>query len=119
MRWRNLLFILLVALAGCKEEKLALGEPAPQLAAFDSQGHEAKLDAWQGKGVYLNFWSVSCGGCMAEMHTLEKLSQQWGDKLVVVAVKKPIKVQQVAVVQEVELLMMELQAQVTKAVTLQ
>jgi len=86
MRWRNLLFILLVALAGCKEEKLALGEPAPQLAAFDSLGHEAKLDAWQGKGVYLNFWSVSCGGCMAEMHTLEKLSQQWGDKLVVVAV---------------------------------
>ena len=86
MRWRSLLFILLAALNGCKEEKLALGEPAPQLAAFDSQGKEATLAQWQGKGVYLNFWSVNCGGCMAEMHTLEKLSKQWGDKLVVVAV---------------------------------
>lgn len=86
MRWRSLLFILLVALAGCKEEKLALGKPAPQLAAFDSQGNKATLAQWQGKSVYLNFWSASCGGCMAEMQSLEKLSQQWRDKLVVVAV---------------------------------
>lgn len=86
MRWRDGLFVLLVALTGCKEEKLALGEPAPALAAFDTQGNEATLERWQGKGVYLNFWSASCGGCLAEMHTLEKLSQQWGDKLVVVAV---------------------------------
>lgn len=86
MRWRNGVFVLLVLLTGCKEEKLALGEPAPALAAFDIQGQQATLARWQGKGVYLNFWSASCGGCLAEMHTLEKLSQQWGDKLVVVAV---------------------------------
>lgn len=86
MRWRDGLFVLLVALTGCKEEKLALGEPAPALAAFDTQGREATLARWQGKGVYLNFWSASCGGCLAEMETLEKLSKQWGEKLVVVAV---------------------------------
>lgn len=86
MLWRNALFVLLIALSGCKEEKLSLGEPAPALAAFDAQGRQATLERWQGKGVYLNFWSASCGGCLAQMRTLEKLSQQWGDKLVVVAV---------------------------------
>ncbi|MFS2222305.1 TlpA family protein disulfide reductase [Pantoea sp. B65] len=86
MRWREGLLLLLVLLAGCKEEKLTLGATAPALAAFDAQGNQTSLDRWQGKGVYLNFWSASCGGCLAEMHSLEKLSQQWGDKLVVVAI---------------------------------
>ncbi|HHU8902760.1 TPA: TlpA family protein disulfide reductase, partial [Escherichia coli] len=34
----------------------------------------------------LNFWSAGCGGCLAEMDTLEALSKKWGDKVVVVAV---------------------------------
>ena len=36
--------------------------------------------------MYLNFWSAGCGGCLAEMDTLEALSKKWGDKVVVVAV---------------------------------
>ncbi len=36
--------------------------------------------------MYLNFWSSSCGGCLAEMDTLQALSQRWPDKLVVVGV---------------------------------
>ncbi|VTP16522.1 Thiol-disulfide oxidoreductase ResA [Phytobacter ursingii] len=87
MRWLNgFVLLLLVLLSGCKEEKLAQGAPAPALAAFDLHGKDASLDSWKGKGVYLNFWSASCGGCLAEMDTLQALSKQYGDNVVVVAV---------------------------------
>lgn len=87
MRWLNgVVLLLLVLLSGCKEEKLAQGAPAPALAAFDLHGKDASLDSWKGKGVYLNFWSASCGGCLAEMDTLQALSKQYGDNVVVVAV---------------------------------
>ncbi len=57
MRWLNVFILsLAVLLSGCKEEKLAVGETAPALAAFDLQGQESGLDRWQGKSIYLNFW---------------------------------------------------------------
>ncbi|MFH2503947.1 TlpA disulfide reductase family protein [Klebsiella indica] len=87
MRMPKVVFVLLlVLLSGCKEEKLARGEAAPALAAFDLQGKPASLKRWEGKAVYLNFWSSGCGGCLAEMDTLQALSQRWPDKLVVVGV---------------------------------
>ncbi|MEE3664581.1 TlpA disulfide reductase family protein [Brenneria sp. g21c3] len=91
MRWRNglTLFLALGALAllgGCKEEQVSIGGKAPALAAYDLTGRQAELSRWQGKSVYLNFWSSGCGGCLAEMATLEKLSRRYGDRVVVVAV---------------------------------
>lgn len=87
MRWLNgFVLLLLVLLSGCKEEKLAQGAPAPALAAFDMYGKDASLDNWKGKGVYLNFWSSGCGGCLSEMDSLQALSKEYGDKVVVVAV---------------------------------
>lgn len=87
MRWLNVIILsLTVLISGCKEEKLAVGKPAPALATFDLQGRESGLERWQGKAVYLNFWSADCGGCLAEMDTLEALSKKWRDNVVVVAV---------------------------------
>lgn len=40
--------LLVLLLAGCKEEKLARGETAPALAAFDLQGKPASLERWEG-----------------------------------------------------------------------
>ena len=52
MRWLNVFILsLAVLLSGCKEEKLAVGETAPALAAFDLQGQESGLDRWQGKSM--------------------------------------------------------------------
>lgn len=63
MRWHNVLLLAAaILISGCKEEKLAVGAPAPALAAFDLQGQESGLERWQGKAVYLNFWSAGCGG---------------------------------------------------------
>ncbi|KAA9000748.1 TlpA family protein disulfide reductase [Affinibrenneria salicis] len=73
-------------LGGCKEERASVGQPAPALAAWDLQGQQVDLNRWQGKNVYLNFWSAGCGGCLAEMATLAKLSKQYGDRIVVVAI---------------------------------
>ncbi|UUE35004.1 TlpA family protein disulfide reductase [Pectobacterium aroidearum] len=90
MKWRNgitaLCLLGIVALSGCKEEQVSVGAQAPALAAYDLAGQQVDLSRWQGKSVYLNFWSSGCGGCMVEMGALEKLSQEYGDKVVVVAV---------------------------------
>ncbi|MDR0807427.1 MAG: TlpA family protein disulfide reductase [Enterobacteriaceae bacterium] len=73
-------------LGGCKEEKARVGASAPTLAVYDLQGNKVSLDQWKGKYVYLNFWASNCGGCLAEMPTLEKLSQTYRDNIVVVGV---------------------------------
>ncbi|WP_113625587.1 TlpA family protein disulfide reductase [Pectobacterium peruviense] len=90
MKWRNgitaLCLLGALALSGCKEEQVSVGAQAPALAAYDLAGQQVDLSRWQGKSVYLNFWSSGCGGCMVEMGALEKLSKEYGDKVVVVAV---------------------------------
>ena len=60
----------------CKEESVQSGQPAPEIAAFDLQGNKASLSDWQGKTVLINFWSETCGACIAELRTL----QQWAEK---------------------------------------
>ncbi|AOF19340.1 thioredoxin [Yersinia enterocolitica] len=86
--WRKTvgLCVLLLLLSACKQEEVAVGEVAPQLAAYDLQGKPVALEQWRGKQVYLNFWSASCGGCLAEMAALDKLSQQYQQDIVVVAI---------------------------------
>ena len=80
MKIKNILLTLCTSLlltnvaAHAKEVKIGM--------AID----DLRLERWQGKAVYLNFWSAGCGGCLAEMDTLEALSKKWGDKVVVVAV---------------------------------
>lgn len=60
----------------CKEESAQIGQPAPEIAAFDLQGNKASLSDWQGKTVLINFWSETCGACIAELRIL----QQWAEK---------------------------------------
>jgi len=60
----------------CKEESAQIGQPAPEIAAFDLQGNKVSLSDWQGKTVLINFWSETCGACIAELRIL----QQWAEK---------------------------------------
>ncbi|WP_159566321.1 TlpA family protein disulfide reductase [Budvicia diplopodorum] len=82
--------ILLIGAAlllnGCKEEKAEVGAAAPELAAYDLKGNQVSLEQWKGKYIYLNFWASSCGGCLAEMPSMEKLSKEFGDSIVVVGI---------------------------------
>lgn len=98
MRWSNFFgthfrgthfgvaLALALLLAGCKDEKVSIGASAPALAAYDLHGQPVELARWQGQAVYLNFWSSGCGGCLAEMATLDQLSQRYAGRVAVVAV---------------------------------
>ncbi len=78
--------LLLVVLGGCREEKFAIGDLAPALAATDLAGEPASLDTWRGQPVFLTFWSDSCSSCIAEMKELNMLAQTNGGRIAVVAV---------------------------------
>ncbi|MBN6078514.1 TlpA family protein disulfide reductase [Aggregatibacter actinomycetemcomitans] len=79
--WANVIRFLAISAViffsvSCKEENAQLGQPAPEIAAFDLQGNKAALNDWQGKTVLINFWSETCGACIVELQTL----QQWAEK---------------------------------------
>lgn len=48
---------------------------APKIALKDASGKEVTLDQYKGKVVVLNFWTQTCGPCMAEMPDLAELAK--------------------------------------------
>lgn len=62
MRWHNVLLLAAaILISGCKEEKLAVGHRPRRWRRLICKA-ESGLERWQGKAVYLNFWSAGCGG---------------------------------------------------------
>lgn len=66
------------------EEQAA--EAAVDFEAKLISGETIKLSDYQGKKVLLNFWATWCGPCVGEMPALQKLSEEYPDDLVVLAV---------------------------------
>ena len=70
---------------------------APDFTLNDLSGKKVMLSQFRGKVVVLNFWSIWCGPCLAEMPSLNKLYLEFKDRgLVVIAVaedpaEKPVK----------------------------
>ena len=62
----------------CKDEVAAIGQKAPDIAAYDLQGKEVKLEDWKGTRL-LTFWSETCGRCVAELKEFEKLNYQMSE----------------------------------------
>ena len=69
----------------CKDEVAAIGQKAPDIAAYDLQGKEVKLDDWKGTRL-LTFWSETCGRCVAELKEFEKLAEANPDKVQLIAI---------------------------------
>lgn len=61
-------------------------EAAPDFEAKLISGETVNLSDYQGKKVLLNFWATWCGPCVGEMPALQKLSEEYPDDLVVLAV---------------------------------
>lgn len=90
------LFIILTAalLLACKEpasvkstrplEALKAGELAPDFHLSSLSGEPISLSDYRGKVVLLNFWATWCVPCVMEMPALERLSQNFSDKGLVV-----------------------------------
>lgn len=65
---------------------LSEGDAAPDFTATLADGTEFTLSEQQGKVVLLNFWATWCGPCVREMPAFEKLQEDYGDNVAILAV---------------------------------
>lgn len=61
-------------------------EMAPDFETVLSSGETVRLSDYRGKKVLLNFWATWCGYCIMEFPALERLSADYPEDLVVLAV---------------------------------
>lgn len=52
-------------------------EPLPSLRLAGPDGNEAKLEAFRGKYILLNFWATWCAPCVKELPSLQALSDNY------------------------------------------
>ncbi len=67
-------------------EELSEGDSAPDFTAETVGGGEFKLSEQSDKVVILNFWATWCPPCVGEMPAFQKLYDEYGDTLAVLAV---------------------------------
>lgn len=64
-----------------------IGEPAPELSYPDLDGNEVSLEQWKGHVILLNFWSVTCKPCRAELPHLQTFHEElYGQGLRIITV---------------------------------
>ena len=71
---------------GGAHQELAEASQAPDFTAELTDGNSFTLSEQQGKVVLLNFWATWCSPCVEEMPALEKVYQEYGDQVEVLAV---------------------------------
>ncbi|MDD2540705.1 MAG: TlpA disulfide reductase family protein [Desulfuromonadaceae bacterium] len=57
---------------------------APDFTLNDLHGNKVRLANYRGKVVILNFWSTTCGPCLAEIPSLVNLQREFKDQGLVV-----------------------------------
>lgn len=65
---------------------LSEGSDAPDFTADVNDGNTFTLSEKQGKVVLLNFWATWCGPCVGEMPAFQKLYEEYGDEIEILAV---------------------------------
>lgn len=80
--------LCLIWLSGCGGVHQELGQEstAPDFTVKLSGGESFTLPDAQGKVVLLNFWATWCSPCVEEMPALEKIYQEYGEQIEVLAV---------------------------------
>ncbi|PID44153.1 MAG: thioredoxin [Proteobacteria bacterium] len=81
-----LLIMFAIALTGCKEQKMEIGKPAPDIAAKNARGELVHLDDYKGKAILLEFLSKTCGACLLSIPKFNKIQAENRDRLVVLTV---------------------------------
>lgn len=78
-----------VTLASCiysPEVMVNIGQPAPDFKLSDLGGQEVSLEKFEGKIILLDFWATWCNPCRMTMPVVEKLSKEYPDDMVLLAV---------------------------------
>lgn len=93
----TILFLLLLTFWNINHAFASKSSLAPDFTLNDLSGKKVTLSQFRGKVVILNFWSIWCGPCIAEMPSLNKFYLEFKDKsLIVLAIaedpaEKPVR----------------------------
>ncbi|TDO94843.1 peroxiredoxin [Halanaerobium saccharolyticum] len=63
-----------------------IGMQAPDFTLKNMNDQEVSLSDYRGKKVFLNFWASWCPPCRKEMPDMQKLHEEYGDEVVILAV---------------------------------
>lgn len=63
-----------------KEEKIAIGQPAPGFNLPDVDGDLVNQEKYKGKYLLIDFWASWCGGCRAGIPNLKEVHKAFNEK---------------------------------------
>jgi thiol-disulfide isomerase/thioredoxin len=81
-----LAFVPLLRGNGTGAEGSLVGKTAPPIAARDLSGRTWTLADGRGRVRWINFWATSCEPCRTEMPAMQRLSEVYGDRLLILGV---------------------------------
>jgi peroxiredoxin len=61
-----------------RSHPMEIGSEAPDFARRDVNGRMVRLSELRGKFVALDFWSTTCGPCLADIPELQKIHEEFG-----------------------------------------
>lgn len=67
-------------------QELVQGSEAPDFTAELTDGSSFTLSEHEGEVVLLNFWATWCSPCVGEMPAFERLYEEYGDQMQILAV---------------------------------
>lgn len=74
-------------LAGSPAAAAGVGEPAPDFEITTQDGSRFRLSEYRGqKPVYVIFWNTWCSYCISKTPRYQKLQEQFGDKIEIIAI---------------------------------
>lgn len=63
-----------------------VGQPAPALRAQALDGQAWDLAELRGRPAWINFWATNCPPCRTEMPAMQRISEEYGDRLTILGV---------------------------------